>query len=168
MLTRRYLFKLGFLANFSNLFVSGVGQAQARPIADIEAGMRALVDTIVPADESPGAVALGVDRMLFSRIRKNANYLKVITETFDALDKMAVQQSDLSFAKLDLAQRSSIISRVLNSRKQFPEASRQIGALRTQVLTEFYASGLAFTMLDYHPPSQGGYPDYARIPVDAS
>jgi len=166
MLTRRHLFKLGFLAYCASLFVSRQGQAQPRPIADIETGMRALVDTIVPADEAPGAVALGVDTVLFSRIRRNANYLKVITETIDTLDTLSAQQSKLTFAGLELAQRSDIVSRVLSSRKQFAEANRQIGALRAQVLTEFYASELAFTMLDYHPPSQGGYPDYARVPAD--
>lgn len=167
MLNRRHLFKLGFLSYFSSLIISRPVQAQALSIVDIENGFRALVDTIVPADESPGAVDAGVDRRLFSRIRKNANYLKLIGETVGVLDKLAAQRGNVIFAQLALPVRTDIIIRVLDSRKQFLNASRQVNALRTQILTEFYASELAFTMLDYHPPSQGGYPDYARAPTDA-
>jgi len=166
MLTRRRLFKFSFLAYFSSLFFSQRAQTQALSITDIESGMRALVDTIVPADESPGALTLGVDTMLFSRIRTNSNYLQLIADTIATLDALAVEQADLAFSKLELSQRTSLVARVLSSRKQFPEAGRQINALRAQILTEFYASELAFTMLDYHPPSQGGYPDYARPPID--
>ena len=131
----------------------------------LDSGFAALIDTFVPADETPGAIDLGIDLPILARIRTNQEYLNVIEQVFDDLNALMQEQYEKRFEVATLAQRTDVVSRVLRSSVQYKNAKIQLSSLRTSTLSAFYSSEAAFEMLDYHPPSQGGYPDYARPPA---
>ena len=89
----------------------------------------------------------------------------MILKMFDLMDALMLERYGWRFEKATLAQRSEIVSRVLRSREQYQDAQIQISSLRTSTLSAFYSTEAAFDMLEYHPPSQGGYPDYDRPPL---
>ena len=131
----------------------------------LDSGFTALIDTFVPADETPGAIDLGIDLPILARIRTNQKYLNVIEQMFDDLNTLMQEQHEKRFEVATLAQRTDVVSRILYSSVQYKDAKIQLSSLRTSTLSMFYSSEAAFEMLDYHPPSQGGYPDYARPPA---
>ena len=147
-----------------NKILFPVVQAKQLDIA-LDQDFLALIDTFVPADESPGAIDFGIHQTLLDSIRANQDYLNVIRQTLSSLDALTLAHYDMHFGLATLSQRSEIVSRVLGTQAQFEDVRIQLSSLRTRTLSAFYGSEAVFEMLDYHPPSQGGYPDYDRPPV---
>lgn len=174
---RRYL-NFGLLTSLPGVpFVNSllVTHAHATGIANVDSAdvkaraldsdFAALIDTFVPADEAPGAIDQGIHLPLLARIRANQEYLNTIVKMFDDLNTLTLEHYEVRFEAASLAQRTAVVLKILNSDARYKDASTQISSLRISTLSGFYSSEAAFEMLDYHPPSQGGYPDYARPPV---
>ncbi len=136
----------------------------ARPFT-FEETFKALIDTFVPADESPGAIALGIDQQILAKIYKNNEYLAKIRDAVDVLQRNALQREGMGFGRLDLERRVSLLNHLLSDRNGDKNTRIQITSLRANTLTRFYTSDQAFEMLSYHPPSRGGYPDYNAVPL---
>lgn len=124
-----------------------------------------LIDTFIPADEYPGAVDIGLDQQLLSKVRENRTYFSKMFSVINIIYNEAISQYSLSFDALDLDARHAIIAQILLTDFYDQNTHIQVKGLRAKVITHFYNSSVAFKMLAYHPPSQGGYPDYAIAPV---
>lgn len=137
----------------------------AETLASVSLRFAALVDTIVPADESPGAIDLGLDKQILEQISRNSVFFGRVESTLSALDGQSINQFHQLFLNLNLEQRTAIVNQLLQTRGRSTEDQIILSSLREKVITAFYRHQTAFDMLAYHPPSQGGYPDYARPPL---
>lgn len=124
----------------------------------------AVIDTFVPADDWPGALALGIDTALLETVQENPAYRERLGDALFLLDHLSRAEHGLDFEALAPAGRSRVLEGVLSDRSK-GELRAQLAGLRLKTLTRFYTSAESFAMLEYHPPSQGGYPDYAKPPV---
>jgi len=147
------------------LFPSADAQQATDPNVVYDARFTALIDTFIPADETPGAIDLGLERPLLKQLRSNPKYFGEIVQMLESLNARSEAQYGEEFEAATLAQRTVVVSDALRPGRQSDDISRIISSMRARSLTAFYSSDAAFKMLDYHPPSQGGYPDYARPPV---
>lgn len=121
-----------------------------------------LVDTCVPRDDFPGAVDEDIDQKLFEEISKNENHLQRVQELLSDIDKISRSQFSQQFLELGVSKRADLLGKLLTDKTLTPNQRAELSFLRAHVLQMFYISETGFAMLDYHPPSQGGYPDYAR------
>lgn len=131
----------------------------------LESDFAALIDVFVPADEAPGAIDLGIEKPMLIRIRENRKYLGETVQMLDLVNTMTLELFGERFNAANLSQRTDVVLTFLTSGAQYEEVRRQIASLKSSTLSAFYSNKAAFEMLDYHPPSQGGYPDYDRPPL---
>lgn len=126
----------------------------------------AVIDTLVPADDAPGAIDLGIDRQLLEQVKLNSDYTVNITQALESLHQFAIEHYQRAFDRLSLELRTELLGTMLDSRNnEIDDARIQFVDLRLKTITRYYSSEDAFGMLDYHPPLQGGYPDYAAPPL---
>ncbi len=123
-----------------------------------------LIDTFVPADDAPGAIDLGIDRVLLEQVNSNSDYLNKVTQSLQMLHESATEKYHQPFDRISLAQRTRLVEYFLSSRED-TNTHLQLTSLRLKTMTKYYTSAAAFEMLNYHPPSQGGYPDYDSPPA---
>src|SRR5690242_1316273 len=67
--------------------------------------LRALVDTLIPADATPAASAFGIDRVIVDTARRNEPYWRLIEQGAAWLDDSARALGATSFADASEAQR---------------------------------------------------------------
>ena len=72
--------------------------------------LRAYLDTLIPADESPSATQLGVTEQMLSRMEANPRSRQFITQGCAWLDAQAKQYGAAHFAALSDAQREQVVS----------------------------------------------------------
>jgi len=161
--TRRQLFKhcltTGLLAW---LLPARAGQQQA-PVLDVT--LRAWLDVLIPADETPGAGQLGVDRDLLKKARKDDDYGQVLARGVAWLDRQARDLGDKDFLALDDGARESIASRAAAAGTESLEGLF-FQLTRVDALRYYYIRPEAWHGLPgYHgPPQPLGYLDYQRPP----
>ena len=124
-----------------------------------------LIDTFVPADAWQGALDLGIDEQLLEPIFTHPQYQEKVEKALRQLQLLSNQTYGQDFADMNLDDRSRLLETILNKRGSTGELRSQLASLRNKTLTRYYTAPEAFKMLDYHPPSQGGYPDYAKPPA---
>ena len=130
----------------------------------LESDFAALIDTFVPADETLGASDLGIEKPILKRISENPENLGGVVKMLETVNALTLERFGEHFNMASLSQRTKVVSTLLSGRAEYKEAQSRISSLRTSTLSAFYSSEAAFEMLDYHPPSQGGYPDYDSPP----
>jgi hypothetical protein len=129
---------------------------------NFQALFSAVIDTFVPQDAYPGALDLGIDQRMLTKINSNKNYHKQIYILLSAIHELAKQQYSAAFETLDVEERSLLISHAMRANTTDKATRLSLHSLQIKTFNAFYTSEPAYQMLDYHPPSQGGYPDYAR------
>jgi hypothetical protein len=164
-ITRRWFIAAGATAAAAiaaGLRLFGGGHEPAPRVAGIDRRQfEALVDTIVPADDAPGALAAGVAQRLLERFAREPWRAGEYRYGMPRLEALAKELAGRSFVDLDLAQRTRVLAELLR-RKGPDAASGRILYVRARsdVLKEFYASPTGQKLLGYRPPLNG-YPDYA-------
>lgn len=128
-----------------------------------ESTLRAFLDTLLPADETPAASQLGIDgeimawlsRLSPGRHRRSARLLA-------ALDQHALASTGQAFASLPGDRREPLLRRFL---EQDPEQDRAFHLLREAAFERYYARPESWPGLtEYHPPQPSGYPGYSHPP----
>ena len=119
-----------------------------------------IIDTFIPSDDDPGALDAGFDQSLLNEVRANKTYFQKIFATLQRVHDESIRGYDQAFNEMSLQSRVELITRIMSPNYFDQDARIQITSLRAKTITYFYTSDFAFKMLDYHPPSQGGYPDY--------
>jgi hypothetical protein len=136
----------------------------ARPLnaaSQTEETLHALVETLVPRDETPSAADLGIDKRLQAMATGIENYGLMIEEGTAWLDN----QANGSFSSLPLQERERVLELAFSQ----PEHTLpQVFAvrIRSDTLTLYYQDPRAWRGLPISSPIQpDGYPDQAKRPI---
>ncbi|MZR14261.1 gluconate 2-dehydrogenase subunit 3 family protein [Maritimibacter sp. DP07] len=123
--------------------------------------LRAMVETIVPADETPSAADIGIHQQIQAMALDIQNYELMIAEGTAWLDRAA----NGSFANLALPDRNRVLEAAFS---QPPQSLPQVFAtrIRNDTLTLYYRDRRAWPGLGIASPIQpDGYPDHDEKPV---
>jgi hypothetical protein len=145
-------------------------QAPAEPAAVDRDLLTVVADTIVPADEHPGAVAADVPEALLRYLENTDWMAKHYARGLEALARVARQDTGRGLAALDLEARTGLFVELTASAQPEPvrAAARGIVLLaRRDVLRFFYASAAGQAMLGYRPPRLG-YLDDVTVPQETA
>jgi hypothetical protein len=124
----------------------------------------AWLDTLIPADETPSATQLGVDKLLITSARADGDYLALLTFGRIWLDLQARQHGVAGFAALDADAREAVAARAAGARPGSTQR-RFFDITLQDALTCYYQQPASWPGLGYTgPPQPLGYMDYTRAP----
>ncbi len=113
--------------------------------------MSSICDTILPADEHPGALDLGIDQQLIDVVNSGRTRFDFISSTITFIDNRAKQQHHRSFTELDIDERERLVLELLQNA---PSAQRrQQMNLRAEVLRRYYRTETGHHSLGYRAPN---------------
>jgi hypothetical protein len=130
--------------------------------------IEALLATLIPDDETPGALKLGVADKITSKAAKEPQYRRIIRKGSAWLDKAAGKLNSKRFVDLQEDERDSMIAIAL---KKDADALPGIfiKLMRSDAFKYYYGNLLSWPQLGYAgPPQPNGFPDYADIPQPRS
>jgi hypothetical protein len=129
-------------------------------LADGEPTLAALVDTLLPADESPGALELAVDKQVFKTLEAEARLSDLARAGLQWFNRAA----DQHFAQLPLAARNELLARAAGADRAKVERVF-VDQLRHLTVGFYLAHPQSLRGLAYAgPPMPAGYPDQAAAP----
>lgn len=150
------------------VLASSAGLAQpAAPSAARQRSLRAYVDTLIPADESPAASAVGVDAHLLAEMQANSRYHYLFSTGLKWLDQQAGTMGG-PFADLGSDARHAIVVRLAGQRTS---ALLQLFFNRSRIdaMRAYYARPESWASLGIAAaPQPAGHLDYTRAPGDAA
>jgi Gluconate 2-dehydrogenase subunit 3 len=147
--------------------LSAVISPQRRGGVDPLRALPAFVDTLIPADESPAATALGVDRRLVARAGRSPRYRRVLNAGCAWLDRGAQARAGLDFFNLPPRLREDLTAIAASSAaKSLPRVFFDV--VREDAYTLYYADARSWAVLGYGgPPQPDGFRDFADPPRSA-
>jgi hypothetical protein len=127
--------------------------------------LRLLIDTLVPADESPGAVELGIHTAIETSVRRHANYQELLLNGVAWLDRESERRFQARFSELAGEDREFLLTVAETSPRT--SAQRQLfTVLRNDVMQRYYTHADAWAQLGYQgPPQPLGFMDYSKPPA---
>jgi hypothetical protein len=124
-----------------------------------------LVDTLVPADESPGAVALGIHTAIETSIRAHANYQELLLNGVAWLDRESERRFQARFSELPGESREFLLTVAENSPRNSAQR-RLFTVLRKDVIQRYYTDPEAWVQLGFQgPPQPLGFMDFSKPPA---
>ncbi len=161
---RRSVLKLMVAA--VTVFVSGVfawrwrtspDQAASREDSDFNNWLESVVDTVVPADEHPGAVEAGIAAQIENRLRRQTRKRELYEYGRNRLDRLGLERYGKVFSELDIERREeTLISLSTEDGKQDGRRDRYFFyTVRSDVLRRYYASPAGQRAVGYRPPVNG-------------
>jgi hypothetical protein len=133
------------------------------PEASSQNTLQAWVDLLLPADgDAPGAVALGVDRLIADAARRNATLGALMSAGIAWVDEQARRRGGASFAALDQAAREAIVTQAQSSA---PGSTPRVFFQSTldDTLYHHYGDARSWPALGFErPPQPLGYPDHVE------
>ena len=127
--------------------------------------LNAFVDTIVPEDQDPGAVAAGVPGQLLEHFINQPEAGERAQVMLKTIDGIALRSYQTPFKQLALERREKVLHIILKSRDEKHKSARTtLLRLRARIIKAFYSSSTAWEMLAYSAPYPAGYPDFNRPP----
>lgn len=149
----------------TRLFPAHAGKQPSRQASD--ATLAAWLDTLIPADETPSATQLGIDRMMLAVARKDPDYRIVLDFGCSWLDQQARAQGAVDFAALDTTGREAIAARAAAA-GEAPEYYFFVST-RDEAFGFYYRQPESWPGLGYRgPPQPLGYMNYVRKPARRS
>jgi hypothetical protein len=138
----------------------GAGAAASDPLGSLGPWL----DTLIPADESPGATAFGVAEALIAQARTETGALAFLEAGCRWLDSEAQRRGAANFAALDEPARDAIAHATAFAAAG--TAQRQFFDLTWRSATAYYyAHPEAWRSLDYDgPPQPRGFPNADQKP----
>lgn len=135
------------------------------PVTDLEHAMIArIVDLLVPRDETPGALDLGVHQRVIDKLEGDRTLAKVYAEALLDLDRESRAKHGADFLKLDAAQQEGL----LQSRSDAPLSTLGgyfFALLRGDTMRFYYARPEVWPSLGFDgPPQPRGFLDYSEPP----
>lgn len=133
--------------------------------AEVErATLSRIVDRIVPRDESPGAVDLGIDVQLIAEMDAGAETAMVYGRMLDAIDRSSRESHRAPFIDLGEAQKDAVLLALSRSPVDAPGLPGWV-RLRQQTMALYYARPESWPALGLAgPPQPAGYVDYTEPP----
>lgn len=135
------------------------------PITDVEREVVSrVVDLLIPADDTPGALALGIDREILAGIETRRWDARWVAEAVLWLDAQAHDDGGDDFVSLDGPRQVALLERM----EAAPEGSapaRVFRTLRLLAMTSYYGRPESWPSLGFDgPPQPVGFPGYAGPP----
>ena len=127
--------------------------------------LKLLIDTLVPADETPGAVALGIHTAIETSIRAHSNYQELLLNGVVWLNRESERHFQARFSELPEVSREFLLTVAESSPRT--SAQRQLfTVLRNDVMQRYYTRADAWAQLGYRgPPQPLGFMDYSEPPA---
>lgn len=134
---------------------------QPRFDPDVERTIAAVVDHMLPGDELPGALALGIDRRIAAST--DSELLRSLAQGAAWLDGRARAAGASRFTALDVAGREAVLQAALSSDAEGADAI--VRTLRNRALTLYYTKPAIMSAFAYTaPPQPEGFPDFQDPP----
>jgi len=126
--------------------------------------LEAFLDTLIPSDETPGAIELGVAERIRLLADQDYRYKRLLKSGCVWLDNKASERAADTFSSLDPAKREDIVREASGSgRESLPRTFFE--RVRSDSFTHYYAQPETWKSLGYKgPPQPDGFPDYADFP----
>lgn len=164
MISRRSFLRLtvgaGLLAS-SGFILKGVFLP-----AELDAGERqtleAFLDTLIPSDETPGALQLGVAEKILAKASGDSQYRRLIRKGCAWLDRRAGSKPGAGYSSLNEKRQEEIVGESAGSPAgSVPRIFFDI--VRSDAFYYYYAHPASWTGLGYQgPPQPYGYPGYTE------
>lgn len=168
-LTRRQLLKHALIACLPVwlLPARAARQEKEKPAQGLAVTLGVYLDVLIPADETPAASQLGVDREILDKGRKDARYQRVLELGVAWLDRQATEVGGKDFVSLGDSDRVSVVSRAAGAGEDSLE-NIFFSITHADALLFYYARPEGWQGIPgYHgPPQPLGYMDHHRPPGD--
>ena len=117
--------------------------------------LAAIIDTLIPADEFPGALDIGLDQRLFDLISSDAKWKTRADIVRDAVQQRTLRTKRRAFYELPQEDREEVLFDIW--RENTPR-KREFGRLRSIIMDWFYTSPEGRQSVNYQLPAH--YPAY--------
>ena len=123
-----------------------------------------IVDLLVPRDETPGALDLGVHRLVISELSDNRTRAKGFAEALLDLDRHALAEHGAEFLELNATLQETLLLTLAAAPRRTP-GGRFIRLLRYDTMRHYYARPEVWPSLGFDgPPQPRGFIDYTQPP----
>ncbi len=151
---------MGLLAT-SGYILKGVYMPAQLDVREVTT-FKAFLDSLIPSDETPGALQLGVGEKILKKASEDAQYRRVIREGCNWLDRRAKSRGGAGYSSLSLRRREELLGESAVS-PQRSAARIFFECIRSDAFFYYYAHPAGWTGLRYKgPPQPEGYPDYTE------
>lgn len=130
--------------------------------------LEAVLDTLIPDDETPGALQFGVAEKIKAKTAGDNRYRLLIKKGCAWLDTTAGELGSRSFASLRGEDRDAVLAKAL---KGHAGSLQRIffQQIRADAFRYYYGDRRSWAQLGYNgPPQPNGFPDYYRAPAPQS
>lgn len=126
--------------------------------------LRAYLDTLIPADETPSAAQLGVAAKIMAKAATDRSYGRLIKQGCNWMDKQAKQYGAHHFSELSEANRKHVVSMAADGRAGILPLIF-FDQTRKDAFFHYYGHPQSWRALGYAgPPQPGGFTNYAEAP----
>lgn len=129
--------------------------SRSEPQPAIDSFSAALVDTVVPADDYPGALDIGLHGKLLEYATQQPKWQARLVLVEAAIDKLALSTHKQAFSKLAIDQRETLLLDLL---QRVSPLRHEVARFRHLVLAWYYASPEGRASVAYQLPAN--YPAY--------
>lgn len=126
------------------------------------ASLDAVLDTLIPDDDHPGALRAGVPARIDELLAASPRRGRLYRRGLGAIERHARKAAGRPFHELSLAERSEVLN---GFQTGFGPGAIFFRYVRRDAMTAFYSSPEAYAMLGYEPPVNG-YP-YTAVPDES-
>ena len=126
--------------------------------------LRALIESLIPADETPSALEVGVLEKIVDKAGDNPKYAKMLRKGCQWLDMQARKNGSNNFSKLTEYERNSLLERAATENSNTHEYMF-FSIMRYDAFYFYYAKPTTWQTLNYPgPPQPKGFRDYTQPP----
>lgn len=141
---------------------------KGKPEDELQTVLPDFLDTLIPADQTPSATELDVDREINQYLDTQPNYRNIVMFGCLWLNKQAQARYSSNFAALSLEQRTTIVT-ALESMKDNQTAQFFFQLAKDKAFEFYYSKPQSWSGLGIQqPPQPLGYRDYDQAPDRAS
>jgi hypothetical protein len=157
------LIGLGAVAGFGGwLWTRYRGSRALTP--DEQLTLQAFLDTLIPADDTPGAIDLNVHARILAQVTRNTRYRRLVHAGCRTLDNLALSKNGRPFRELGLAKRNAVVHALVKL-----EGAERYGffdSTQRRAFSSYYSDSRSWPGVCYPgPPQPRGFTDYTQPPA---
>ena len=126
--------------------------------------LKAFLDTLIPADDTPGAIDLDVHSRILAQAARNAHYRRLVHAGCRTLDNLALSSKSRPFHKLGLTPRDAVVHALVRS--EGDKRHRFFDSTQRRAFHFYYSDPRSWPGVCYAgPPQPRGFTDYKQPPA---